>query len=429
MPFRHTILSTVIGGALLLGGSLVHAQGHWPEYRGPSADGHAPAGARLPLKWSESENVRWKVPIHDKGWSTPAAWGDQLWLTTALETGQAMFAVCVDVRDGQVLLDKKLFDVPNPDPLGNALNSYASCSPAIEAGRVYIHFGSYGTACLDTSTFQVLWEQRDLPCNHFRGPASSPVIFENLLIFHMDGSDHDYIVALDKLTGSPVWTTKRSTDYRDLDENGKPMADGDFRKAYGTPSLIEVDGRLLLVSPSAKAIYAYDPRTGEEIWQVQHDGHSVAPRSLYDGRRVYVTTGSGSTYALAIDPRGQGNITGSNIVWKTDKQVPKRSSPVLVEGLIYSCTDTGIASCVDANTGDVLWQQRLGGDYSASILYGSGRLYFFDQDGASFVIGPGRAFQELARNRLDDGCMASPICVGNSLIVRTKTHLYRIEQH
>jgi outer membrane protein assembly factor BamB len=412
---------------VLLCAARVAAGDSWPEYRGPTCDGHAEV-ASLPLTWSESHNIKWKTFIHDKGWSTPVVQGDQIWLTTATEDGRELFVVCVDRRDGRILFDRKLFDVPHPDPLGNELNSYASPSPTIASGRVYVHFGSYGTASIDPQNCTTIWQRRDLPCKHFRGPASSPIVFENLLIFHMDGSDVHYIVALDQETGQTVWKTERSTDYGDIGQDGRPAGDGDFRKAFNTPLLVRVDGQLQLISPSAKAIYAYDPRTGREIWQVKHQGHSTAPRALFDGRHAYVVTGSGQTELLAINPRGKGDITATHVIWRSIRQVPRRSSPVLVDGLIYGCTDNGVASCIEAESSQQLWQRRVGGEFSASLLYACGRIYGFDQDGEAVVLAPGRTYQELARNRLDNGCMASPVAVGNALYVRTKTHLYCVQE-
>jgi hypothetical protein len=415
-----------IAAVTVLAGGALAATDSWPDYRGPYCNGHA-IGEGVPLSWSESENIVWKTYLHGRGWSTPVLWGDQLWMTTAREDGREMYVLCVDRREGRIVLDKKLFDVSHPDPLGNELNSYASPSPTIEPGRVYVHFGSYGTACLDTNDGEIVWQRRDLPCNHFRGPASSPILFEDLLIFHMDGSDLHYIVALDKQTGATRWKTPRSTDYGDLLPDGKPRGDGDFRKAFNTPLLIEIDGQEMLVSPSAKAIYGYDPRTGRELWQVRHDCHSTAPRALFDGQRVYVVTGSGPTELLAIDPRGQGDITETHVVWRQSRQIPKRSSPLLVDGLIFGCSDNGVATCIEADSGRQVWQHRLGGEFSASLVYVDGRIYCFNQQGSSWVIAPGRRYHELAQNRLDDGCMASPLVVDNAIYVRTRSHLYRIE--
>ncbi|MEI6809924.1 MAG: PQQ-binding-like beta-propeller repeat protein, partial [bacterium] len=216
------------------------ARADWPDFRGPTGDGHVTAADAnkpigLPLKWSETENVKWKTEIPFRGWSTPVVMDNQIWMTTATLEGNDFFAVCVDATTGRILFNEKLFHCDKPEPLGNNVNCYASPSPVIEPGRVYVHFGSYGTACLDTSNAKIIWKRDDLPCRHFRGPGSSLVLFENLLILTMDGIDLQYMVALDTKTGKTVWKTDRTAVWNDLDPDGKPHKEGDFRKAYSTP--------------------------------------------------------------------------------------------------------------------------------------------------------------------------------------------------
>src|SRR5438128_2077406 len=217
------------------------AAGEWPEFRGPTSDGHSSA-VGLPLKWSETQNVRWKTPVHGRGWSSPAVWGNQIWVTTATEDGRQLFAVCLDRGTGKVLLDRKVFDNPNPEPLGNDVNSYATPSPVIEEGRVYLHFGSPGTICLDTRTFKSLWTRKDLRCRHYRGASSSPILFQDKLILTFDGFDTQYTAALYTMDGETAWKTDRSADWRDLDASGKPFMEGDQRKAHSTPVITTVNG-------------------------------------------------------------------------------------------------------------------------------------------------------------------------------------------
>ena len=188
---------------------------HWPQFLGPDGNGHSDA-LDLPLHWNERENVVWKTLIHDRGWSSPVILGSQVWLTTGTVDGRRLYALCLDRETGRVLKDLKLFDVAQPQYC-HPFNSYASPTPVIEPGRIYVTFGSAGTACIDTRSFQVLWERRDIECNHFRGAGSSPILFQDLLIMNFDGSDHQFVVALDKRIGKTVWRTKRSIDFQDLD--------------------------------------------------------------------------------------------------------------------------------------------------------------------------------------------------------------------
>jgi len=390
---------------------------NWPQFRGPPGAGQSRATG-LPLTWSETENVRWKTPIHGRGWSSPVVWGDQIWVTTAPEDGHEAFAVAVDRRTGKILHDLKVFDVPKPQEI-NALNSYASPTPVIEAGRVYVSFGAHGTACLDTATGRVLWTRRDFQCDHYRGPGSSPILVDDLLILHFDGFDLQYVVALDKTTGKTVWKTDRSTKFGDID--------GDFRKAFCTPIVIGSGPQRQLVSPGSKAAMAYDLRTGRELWKIHFEGFSSTARPLAADGLVFLFTGFGKSELWAVRPDGQGDVTESHVAWKYSRSVPCKPSAVLVDKLIFMATDTGRAVCLEAATGRELWQKRLGGDYSASPIAAEGRVYFFSHDGRTTVIEANRGGKVLAQNRLDDGFMASPAVSGKSLILRTKKRLVCVE--
>jgi outer membrane protein assembly factor BamB len=405
----------------------------WPEFRGPYGDGHVSAPDNtnligLPLHWSETENVKWKTEIPYRGWSTPVILGRQVWLTTATLEGHEFFAICVDADTGKIQFNEKLFQCDKPEPLGNSVNGYATPSSAIEPGRVYIHFGSYGTACLDTTTFKTLWKREDLPCRHYRGPASSPILFENLLILTMDGVDVQYLVALDKMTGKTVWKTDRSVAWNDENVPGQMAKDGDLRKAHSTPLIIKFKEKLQMLSAGAKAAYAYDPRTGKELWRVQYNAWSAAPMPLYEQGLAFLITGfGGKTELWGVRVDGQGDVTDTHIAWKVDKMVAKTASPSLVDGRLYMVSDDGALTCLEAATGQQVWRDRLSGNYAASPIYADGRLYFCNQQGKTTVLKPGRTCEILATNILDSGLMASPAVAGKALFLRTKTHLYRIE--
>lgn len=405
---------------------LTAASDNWPQFRGPDGNGHSDARG-LPLKWSEEENIVWKTAIHDRGWSSPVIHGDQIWLTTATGDGRKLYALCIDRESGKIIRDILLFEVAEPQ-YAHPFNSYASPTPVIEDGRVYITFGSPGTACIDTKSFKVLWQRRDIECNHFRGAGSSPIIFENLLLMHFDGSDYQFVTALDKKTGRTVWQTKRSIDFQDLQPDGKPAADGDYRKGFATPHIINVNGRLEMISLGSKAAYAYDPRTGRELWRVEERGqHSASTRPVIGHGMIFYPTGFAAGQLFAVKTGGNGLITDSHVAWKIKRGVPNKPSLLLIDDLIYMINDTGIASCVEAKTGELVWQQRIGGEYSASPVYADGKIWIFSEDGKTTVLRPGRTFEKLAENQLDEGFLASPAISGKAFFLRTRTHLYRIE--
>lgn len=418
---------------LLLAGGLERARAEWPEFRGPWGDGHVSAPGDhtlvgLPLNWSETENVKWGIEIPYRGWSTPVVMGGQVWLTTAELEGHDFYAICVDAETGEVRFNERLFHCERPEPLGNGVNCYATPSAAIEPGRVYVHFGSYGTACLDTTDFRVLWKRQDLPCRHYRGPASSLVLFEDLLVLTMDGVDVQYLAALDKRTGQTVWKTNRSVAWNDEDIPDQMTREGDRRKAHSTPLIVKAGGQVQMLSAGAKAAYGYDPRTGRELWRVRYDAWSAAPVPLYDQGLAFISSGfGGKTELLAVRIDGQGDVTDTHVAWRFDSAVPKTASPVLVDGLIYMVSDEGSLTCLEAATGKQVWRSRIPGNYAASPIYGDGRLYFFNQQGKTTVLKPGRSFEALATNTLASGFMASPAVAGKALFLRTKTRLYRVQ--
>ena len=411
---------------------------NWPQFRGPRGDGISDAKA-LPLSWSETNHVVWKTPIHGRSWSSPVVWGNQVWVTTANDDGTELFAVCLARETGKVVHDLKLFQLAKQTDI-RKFNTYASPTPVLEDGRLYVTFGSPGTACVDTKTGKILWERRDLECNHFRGAGSSPVIFENLMFMNFDGSDHQFIIALDKQTGKTVWRKNRSVDFKDLDANGKPQADGDYRKAFSTPHVAMLDGQAVLISQGAKAAYAYAPRDGRELWRVEErTSHSASSQPVSGHGLVILATGWSKGQLLAIKPGKAGDVLDVNatdapadqqlqIAWKSKRNVPRKPSMLLVKDLLFAIEDEGgIVACYEAKNGTEIWRERVGGNHSASPVCVGGNIYFFGEDGKTTVIEAGRQFKKLAESKLDDGFMASPAVSGKSLILRTRTHLYRIE--
>ncbi|MBN2292563.1 MAG: PQQ-like beta-propeller repeat protein [Pirellulales bacterium] len=418
------------------------AAADWPQFRGPRGQGHSDA-TELPLKWSETENITWKVPVEGRGWSSPVIRGNEIWMTTALATiakpevarqkldslGFAvpspevaerivLKAVEFDRESGRLIRSVTLLKIDKLLQICE-VNSYASPTPVIEAGRLYCDFGTMGTVCLDTATGKTLWE-RHLPVEHQVGPGSSPILYGKLLVLVRDGCDVQYIAALDKQTGDIVWKTPR------------PPIKGTYtpyKKAFSTPLVIDHGGRRQMVSMGAQWIVSYDPDTGKELWRVDTgQSFSNTARPVFGNGLVFVSTAFGGSELFAIRPDGRGDVTDTHISWTARKQVPQMPSPLLVENLLYTVSDGGVAMCTDAVTGKVHWTKRLSGKYYASPIFGAGRIYFFSEDGEATVIRPGNKFVELTKNKLDGRFMASAAVSGRALFLRNDTHLYRIEQ-
>ncbi|MDP6738607.1 MAG: PQQ-binding-like beta-propeller repeat protein [Planctomycetota bacterium] len=395
---------------------------NWTDYRGPSLDGHAADGASPPLEWSEEQNVSWKVAVPGRGWSSPIVASGRIWLTTADPAGHELSVRCHDLEGGKLLVQRVVLEVTEPEHR-NALNSYASPSATVGQGLVFFSFGSEGLVCLNAETAEEQWRRTDLRCDHMEGPGSSPFYLDGRLMLHVDGGDVQYVVALDPLTGRTLWRSERDRTLLD----GLPP---DLRKAYATPIVIQVKGEAQLVSSGAQVTYGLDPASGRELWRVKHSGFSMSSRPMSFEGAVLLNTGfmRPELWSVQLEPSAKdGGQVEVRVNWKAARGMPTMASPVLVGGELYTVSDGGVASCLDARTGAEVWRERIGGEYSASLLYANGRVYYFDREGTSTVILPGRTFQKVAQNFLDDGCMASAAVLGGALILRTRSHLYRLQ--
>lgn len=404
----RSILICVI--CVICGAPSVLAAQNWPAFRGPGGQGHATA-IGVPTEWSETKNVAWKTAVPGLGWSSPVVAGGKVWLTTAVEErGIALRLLGFDVATGREVVNVEVFKIAAFRNEINPKNSWASPTPIVDGDQVYVHFGADGTAAVRTDG-TVLWKQRfEYQSQH--GAGGSPVLHGDLLIFSCDGSDAAFVIALDKQTGKVKWRTNR-----------RLPAD----QAYTTPLVIRVGDRDQLLSVGAYRATAYDPLNGKEIWRVSYaDGFSNVPRPVYAHGLVYIATGFQQPALLAVRPDGTGDVTKTHIAWKLSRGAPLTPSPLVVGDELYVVTDGGIATCLDARTGATLWQQRLGGTYSASPVFAGGSIYFPAEQGVTTVIAPGKEFRRLGANRLEGGLLASMAVSDGSLFLRTDSHLYRI---
>jgi outer membrane protein assembly factor BamB len=441
-PNGASVASTQDAATKASGTEKVHVEDrhYWNQFRGPNGDGKSLA-KNLPVEFSETINVRWKTPIHDEGWSSPVVWSNQIWLTTGREDGSELFTICVDLESGDIVHDIKVFDVAKPQKAYEGLNSHATPTPVIEDGRIYVHFGTYGTACLDTESGKKLWERRDLNCDHRVRPASSPIIDGDSLFLCFDGVDAQFIVALDKKTGKSLWlknrevesdfaATLRAQGVTDVDKVMKEKPN-DNRKSYATPTIIEHQGQRQLISPAAEVTFSYAPKTGKKLWRVRHEswGWNAACRPVFEHGLVYFTTGF-SKQLLAVQPSGTGDVTETHVAWSTRRNAPSVPSPLIVGDLLFMVSDQGFASCLEAKTGRELWKERLraGGDHWASPLYADGKIYFSGKKGIVSVVAAERKFRLLAENRFEASFIASPAIAGDAIILRSLTHLYCVAE-
>jgi outer membrane protein assembly factor BamB len=403
----------LFAGALFV---LALAPQDWRQFRGPNGQGHAHDAAGIPTEWSESRNIAWKSAVAGRGWSSPVVAHARVWLTTAVADGRdtSLRLMSFDVQTGREAASIEIFRIRNAELL-NAKNSHASPTPVVDDERVYVHFGSEGTAAV-TLDGAIVWKVK-YRCLTQHGNGGSPVLYRDVLVVTCDGADAALVAAVDVRTGKERWKSWRREPWS---------------QAYATPLLIRVGeagaaGRDQLVSPAAFYAAAYDPANGREIWRVRYDdGFSNVPRPVFANGLVLITTGFQQPSLLAVRPDGKGDVTRTHIAWRLTRGVPFTPSPIAVGDALYMVSDAGILSAVDLQTGSVRWQERLGGNFAASPILADGRIYLSSEEGVTTVIRPGARFDRVAMNQLDAPILASMAVSDRSLFVRTATHLYRL---
>jgi outer membrane protein assembly factor BamB len=398
---------------------------NWTYFRGTNLNGIAET-ENIPLKWDDSV-IKWKIKIHDIGYSSPVVYGNQIWVTTAKADGKEIYAVCIDFNTGKVIYDIKVF-TPVEVEGKHSVNTYATPTPCIEKGFVYVHYGSIGTACINTSNGSIVWKQTGLKCNQVHAAASSPIIYKNLIILHFEGIDVRFIAALNKTTGNVVWKSDRpEAPYEKLPTYGKP--------AFITPIIINVKGRDMLISNGSAICQAFDPGTGKEIWRVVDGAETTIAMPFTENGVLYWYTGfnvaeNKKTYTdlLAVNPDGKGDIAGTNIIWtkKDETSDNQMLSPLIKNGLIYTVTTKDIMMCIDAGTGEEIWSKHVTSHYNASPVYINGNVWFFSVKGEVLVLKAGRNYEVISQNTMDSGIWATPAVLRNTMIMRTQNYLYSI---
>lgn len=387
----------------------------WPQFRGPSGQGHL-GSQRLPTEWSEKEGVVWKTEISGLGHASPVHDGATAWLATASRDGRKLGVVAVDLESGSIVHSTTIFEPVDVQEIHHD-NSYASPTPVLVDDRLFLHYGRYGTAAVDTETANILWRRDDLPVAHEGGPGSSPVYHNGQVIITCDGADRQFVAALDAETGSTTWLRERSAPQRP-----NPTT----HRAFATPLLVERDGRTVLISPGADHCQAYDAATGEELWRIRYVGFSNVPRPVEADGVAFVCTGFFKPQLWAISLEGSGDVTDSHVLWKYRGAVSETPSPLIHDGQVILLSDKGILTGINLSTGKRAWILRVGGNYSASPLYAGGKLYCCSEEGLVKVIDLSSSPRVAATNECDEGIMASPAVIDGDLLIRTTKSLYRI---
>ncbi len=388
---------------------------NWPEFRGPTGQGLY-SGKNLPTEWSTTKNVAWVSPIAGKGWSSPIIQDGKIYLTSAIVTPDkkdvSLIAVGVDAENGKTLWETEVFRDPKA-PKIHGKNSHASPTPITDGKFIYVHFGHQGTACLDFNG-KIVWKNNDHRYAPVHGNGGTPILVDDKIVFSIDGSDKQFLVALNKADGKTAWKTNR-----------KSKAARKF--SFSTPLLIEYKGQRQIISPASDVVVSCDPADGKEIWRASYDGYSVIPRPVFGHGMIFLSSGYNvpTLYAIRVD--GKGDVTETHIAWSAKKVAPHTPSMLLVGKELYAVSDSGLATCLDALTGKIHWSERIGGAFSASPFYADGKVYFQSEQGVTTVVRAGTTFEQISRSDLQEKTFASYAVADGAIYLRTETKLYRIQ--
>jgi hypothetical protein len=400
---------------------------NWQGWRGPNGDGTSPEKG-IPVKWSGTENIAWRIAIPGEGHSSPIIWGDKVFLTSSLTEKNKRILLCLDRPSGQTVWQRDV--VQSPPETIHRLNSRASGTPATDGRQVYVTFmRAEGDRVIAPNVSsdrlitpgKIIVTAYDLDGNEkwktnvgdfvsAHGFNTCPVLFEDLVILNGDHDGDAYLVALDRQSGRERWRTRRENKTR----------------SYATPIIREIDGRTQMILSGSLCVASYDPRNGKRHWIVDGPTEQFVASMVYDGKYVFATGGYPERHTVAIRPGGRGNVTDSHIVWRTTRGAAFVPSPIISGRYLLMVADSGIASCFEARTGKRHWMERLPGGHSPSPVSADGLVYFVSDQGVTTVIRPGETFEVIAKNELGDPVSASPAISQGHFFLRTHRHLYCI---
>ena len=385
----------------------------WPGWRGPRGDGTS-SEANVPVRWSATENVGWKVPIPGKGYSSPIVWGDRVFLTTCLEDQKNRVLLALDRGSGKGLWERVVLTAPLEKK--NPLNSYASSTPATDGNHVWVtflEFPNVQVVCYDVEGKEV-WRRSPGKLYSIHGFCSSVLLYKDMVIVSADqdatGADRAYIVALDKATGKERWRIDRPNRVR----------------SYCPPVIFQAAGKPQMVLSGSKCVASYDPDTGKQYWIIDGPTEQFVASLVFTDDVFMVTGGYPTLHILGIRPDGQGNVTSTHVLWHERKTPAYVPSPIAAGKSFFVVSDEGQTSCIEARTGKRVWQEKLGRHHRPSPVSAGGNLYFLDDDGATFVVKAAEKFELLARNALGEECNASPAVSRGQFFIRTVKNLYCI---
>ena len=394
---------------------------NWTQFRGPGGQGLS-SEQGVPLTWSDTENVTWKTAIPGEGWSSAVIHGDHVFVTSTTDDGRSCHVICLERQSGKIRWNTRVFEQQVRKKRNE--NSDATPTPTTDGQHVFAVFSSGRMVALDFEG-TVVWTNHDVNFYGHHGLAASPILYEDLVIMAYDGSSDGennkvgwkipwqqaVLLAVEKKTGKTRWRGKR----------------GLSRLGHVTPNILRRNGTTQIVSGAGDAVQGFDPKDGRRIWSVYSKGEGVTPSIVVGDGLIFSCSGFEAPTIRVIRAGGTGDVTTSHMVWEQTKGVPSLASMLYVKPHIYSVSDKGIVTCFQGATGDVVWQERIGGKHSASPIHVDGKIYFLTEaEGESVVIEAGPELKILARNRIEEKCKASMAVSQGNLFIRSEQHLFCI---
>ncbi|MDT8301064.1 MAG: PQQ-binding-like beta-propeller repeat protein [Sedimentisphaerales bacterium] len=418
--FRNRFLCIAISVAFALISVNSAIAENWPCFRGPTRQGISHE-KDIPIEWSQTSNILWKTPIPGQGWSSPIVFNDRVFVTTATDEGASFRLLCLDRLTGTVIWNKQIHRQKPGHK--QKFNSYATCTPVTDGQYVYV-LAFDGTLAAVSNEGNIIWTHQEFEYYSEHGLAVSPVLYEDLLIVPFDGSspgpdkklgwqkpwDKGLVLAVNKNTGKVQWKGRR----------------GSSRIAHVTPQVLSENGRDQLISSAGDVVQGFDLKTGRRIWTVANSGEGVVPSIVIGDGLIFTTSGFGDSAIRAIRTGGKGDVTKTHIAWESAEDVSKIPSMLYLKPLLFFVTETGVAKCLRASTGEEIWRERLGGKHSASPIWADGKIYFLSDKGKTTVIADGGEFKVLAENELDEKCIASPAVSQKHIFIRSEKNIFCI---
>ncbi len=382
------------------------AEKQWPCFRGPTGQGIA-VDEKFPANWSQTENIVWKTALTGRGNSSPVIWDNRIFITSASEDGKTRELFCYDRSNGN-LLWKKTAPVPENIEKLYWKNTFASSTPVTDGERVINFFGNSGIVCYNMDG-DLQWTKNIGDFTTVHGPGTNPVLYKNKFILIQDQNNAESVfIALDKYTGELLWRQKR-----------------DRVMGWSSPIIVHINDHDELIYNGSHNIIGYNPETGEKIWTLAGSTKEAVPMIVSGGGLLFSVSGRNGTI-MAIRPGGNGDITATHLFWKNERGGPHVPSPAYYKNRLYIVNDTGVASCLDALTGETIWRERLKGRFSMSPVVAGNKIIVTNEKGLTTILEAGDSFKVLAQNDLGEETLSTPAVIGGRIYIRTATHLYCI---